>query len=209
MGTFPWANRAIVTGNVKVDTRDCRDAPRCWCSIEGRWGASSRPPRTVTYPRPHPTSRAICPTEGTSRKRRKRIFRPAFRHCQPAHCPYRFELAPEIRRSDIFFFFFFPLFFSIVRFSTSDIFRFVKCNTFSNDEIDEIFILVLSFSFVFFFFVSKVEGENSWKSCLRKEVKRIGKKEVARREAFFFFWKFQSFESYRVIYEKKLEQGEF
>lgn len=111
MGTFPWANRAIVTGNVKVDTRDCRDAPRCWCSIEDRWGASSRPPRIVTYPRPHPTSRAICPTEGTSRKRRKRIFRPAFRHCQPAHCPYRFELAPEIRRSDISFFFFFPFFF--------------------------------------------------------------------------------------------------
>lgn len=117
--------------------------------------------------------------------------------------------SPQKLDDPTFSFFFFPLFFSIVRFSTGDIFRFVKCNTFSNDEIDEIFILVLSFSFVFFFFVSKVEGENSWKSCLRKEVKRIGKKEVARREAFFFFWKFQSFESYRVIYEKKLEQGEF
>lgn len=187
MGTFPWANRAIVTGNVKVDTRDCRDAPRCWCSIEGRWGASSRPPRTVTYPRPHPTSRAICPTEGTSRKRRKRIFRPAFRHCQPAHCPYRFELAPEIRRSDIFFFFFSPFFFDRTLFDRWYLsFREMQHIFQRRDRRDFYFGVIFLFRF-FFFFVSKVEGENSWKSCLRKEVKRIGKKEVARREAFFFF----------------------
>lgn len=153
MGTFPWANRAIVTGNVKVDTRDCRDAPRCWCSIEGRWGASSRPPRTVTYPRPHPTSRAICPTEGTSRKRRKRIFRPAFRHCQPAHCPYRFELAPEIRRSDIFFFFFSPFFFDRTLFDRWYLsFREMQHIFQRRDRRDFYFGVIFLFRFFFFSF---------------------------------------------------------
>lgn len=85
------------------------------------------------------------------------------------------------------FFFFSPFFFDRTLFDRWYLsFREMQHIFERRDRRDFYFGVIFLFRF-FFFFVSKVEGENSWKSCLRKEVKKIGKKEVARREAFFFF----------------------
>lgn len=139
----------------------------------------------MTYPRPHPISRAICPMEGTSRKRRKRTFRPVFRHCRPARCPYRFELAPEIKRSDVFFFFF-PFFFF---FDQSYAFR-----------------PVISF-------FSNVKGKlvNTLENLRSFREKEVKERSCSARSVLFFFL-FLEIPKFRIassnLYEKKLEKKE-
>jgi len=96
--TCPWASRATVTGSVRVATRGCNGARPCWCSTGGPWGVWYHRPRIATCRRRRCPPRATYRMAATSRTPKRRICRPACRHCRPARCrsPWDRELGTRV-----------------------------------------------------------------------------------------------------------------